>query len=168
MTKKDCLCSKHKTVLLWALCYSHTISYHIISYHIISYHIISHHITSHHITSHHITSYHIISYHIISYHITIHHITSHITSHHIIIFSQSISLQWHHNEHDDGPNHGRLCCLLNRLFRHRSKKTSKLRVTGLCEGNPLMTPRGFPSQRSINTENVLIWWRHHDSVGTHL
>ena len=25
-------------------------------------------------------------------------------------------------------------CLLNRLFRRRSKKTSKLRVTGLCEG----------------------------------
>ena len=26
--------------------------------------------------------------------------------------------------------------LLNRLIRRRSKKTSKLRVTGLCEGNP--------------------------------
>ena len=26
------------------------------------------------------------------------------------------------------------CCLLNRLFRRRSKKTSKLRVTGLCAG----------------------------------
>ena len=28
---------------------------------------------------------------------------------------------------------------LNRLFRHRSKKTAKLRVTGLCEGNTLVT-----------------------------
>ena len=31
-------------------------------------------------------------------------------------------------------NHQPHDCLLNRLFRHRSKKTSKLRVTGLCEG----------------------------------
>ena len=30
----------------------------------------------------------------------------------------------------------RLDCLLNRLFRRIAKKTSKLRVTGLCEGNP--------------------------------
>ena len=33
-------------------------------------------------------------------------------------------------------NHRRLDCLLNRLFRHRSKKTSKLRDAGLCEGIP--------------------------------
>ena len=33
-------------------------------------------------------------------------------------------------------------CLLNRLFRRRSKKASKLRVTGLA-GNPLVTD-GFP------------------------
>ena len=32
-------------------------------------------------------------------------------------------------------NHRRIDCLFNRLFRLRSKKTSKLRVTGLCEGN---------------------------------
>ena len=30
------------------------------------------------------------------------------------------------------PNHQPHGCLLNRLFRRRSKKTSKLRVTGLC------------------------------------
>ena len=33
-------------------------------------------------------------------------------------------------------NHQRLDCLLNRMFSCRSKETSKLRVTGLCEGNP--------------------------------
>ena len=33
-------------------------------------------------------------------------------------------------------NHRRLDCLLSRLFRRRSKKTSKLRITGLCEENP--------------------------------
>ena len=32
-----------------------------------------------------------------------------------------------------------LFCLLNRLFGRRSKKTSKLRVTGLCEGNSPVT-----------------------------
>ena len=57
-------------------------------------------------------------------------------------------------------NHRHLDCLLNRFFRRRSKKTSKLRVTGLGEGNSPVTA-GFPSQRSSNAENVSIWWRHH-------
>ena len=47
-----------------------------------------------------------------------------------------IPLQWRHNERDGVPSHRRLGCLRNRLLRRRSKKTSKLRVTGLCEGNP--------------------------------
>ena len=37
------------------------------------------------------------------------------------------------------------------LFRRRSEKISKLHVTGLCEGNPLVT-HGFPSQRASNAE----------------
>ena len=48
-------------------------------------------------------------------------------------FSQS--LPWRHNEHDGVSNHQPHDCLLNRLFRYRSKKTSNLRVTGLCGGN---------------------------------
>ena len=44
-----------------------------------------------------------------------------------------------------------------------SKKTSKRWVTGLCEGNPPETS-GFPSQRTNNTENVSIWWRHHVAI----
>ena len=44
------------------------------------------------------------------------------------------ALQWHHKEHDGVSDHLHLDCLLNCLFRSRSKKTSKLRVTGLCEG----------------------------------
>ena len=40
------------------------------------------------------------------------------------------------------------------------KKTSKLRVTGLCEGNSPVTGE-FPSQRASNAENVSIWWRRH-------
>ena len=51
-------------------------------------------------------------------------------------------------------------CLLNRLFRRRSKKTSKLRVTGLCARNSPWTGK-FPEQMTSNAENVSIWWRHH-------
>ena len=61
---------------------------------------------------------------------------------------------------DDVSNHRRLDCLLTRLFRRRSKNTSNLRVTGLCEGNPSVIG-GFPSQGASNVENVAIWWRHH-------
>ena len=52
--------------------------------------------------------------------------------------------------------------LLNRLFRRRSKKTSKLRVTGLCAGNSPGTGE-FPAQMAIYAENVSIWWRHHET-----
>ena len=51
--------------------------------------------------------------------------------------------------------------IMNRLFKRRSKKTSKLRVTGLCEENSPMTA-GFPAQRVDNAEKVSIWWRHYD------
>ena len=47
-------------------------------------------------------------------------------------------------------------------FRHRPQKTSKLRVTGLCEGNSPVTGE-FPSQSASNAENVFIWWRYHVS-----
>ena len=53
--------------------------------------------------------------------------------------------------------------LLNRLFRRRSKKTSKLRVTGLCAGNSPVTG-AFPAQRASDTENNSIWWRHKNMV----
>ena len=72
-------------------------------------------------------------------------------------------LQWHHNECDCDSNRRRLDCLLSRLFRPSSRKTSKLRVTGLCEGNPPVTG-GFPSDRVNNAENVSNWWRHHATM----
>ena len=65
-----------------------------------------------------------------------------------------------HNECNGISNHQCLDCLLNNSFRHRSKKTSKLHTTGLCERNPPVTS-GFRSQRASNTKNVSIWWRHH-------
>ena len=51
----------------------------------------------------------------------------------------SIALQWRHNGHDGISNHQPHDCLFNCLFRRRSKKKSKLRVTGLCVGNSLGT-----------------------------
>ena len=65
-------------------------------------------------------------------------------------------LQWRHNECDGISNHRRLDGLLNRLFWHRSKKTSKLQVTAICEGNSPVNSE-FPSQRASNAENVSIW-----------
>ena len=74
-------------------------------------------------------------------------------------------LHWRHNERDGTLNHRRVDCLHNRLFRRRSKKTSKLRVTGFYEGNPPVTSE-FPAQRASNAENVSTWWRHHAHHGS--
>ena len=56
-------------------------------------------------------------------------------------------------------NHQPNDCLLSRSSRCRSKKTSKLRVTGLCAGTSLVTGE-FPTQIASNGGNVSIWWRH--------
>ena len=63
--------------------------------------------------------------------------------------------QWRHNERDGVSNHQLHGCLFDRSFRRKSKKTSKLRVTGLCVVN---SPHKGP-----NAENVYIWWRRHDT-----
>ena len=70
------------------------------------------------------------------------------------------ALQWRHNENNGISNQHRLNCLFKCLFRRRSKKTSKLRITGLCEGNSPVTGK-FPAQRASNEKNIFIWWRHH-------
>ena len=62
------------------------------------------------------------------------------------------ALHWRHNDHDDVSNHQPHGCLLNRLFRRRSKKKSKLRVTGLCVGNspePVNSPHKGPVTRKM-------------------
>ena len=71
------------------------------------------------------------------------------------------TLQWCHNGRDGVSNHQPHHCSFNRLFRCRSMKTSKLRVTGLCAGNSPVTGE-FPTQVASNAENFSIWWRHHD------
>ena len=58
-----------------------------------------------------------------------------------------------------------LNCIFKRLLRRRSKKTSMVRVTGLCAGNSPVTGE-FPAQKASNAENVSIWWRHHDISST--
>ena len=76
------------------------------------------------------------------------------------------SLQWRHNGLDGVSNHHPHHCLLSHLFGRRLKKTSKLRVTGLCAGNSPVTvnsPHKWPVTRKMFPfdENVSIWWRHH-------
>ena len=72
-------------------------------------------------------------------------------------------LRWRRNGHNGVSNHQPHHCLLNLLFGCRSKKTSKLSVTGLCAGNSPGTGE-FPAQMVSNAENVSIWWRHHALV----
>ena len=64
----------------------------------------------------------------------------------------SDSLHWRHNDHGGVSNHQPHGCLLNRLFRRRSKKTSKLRVTGFCVGNspvPVISSHKGPVTRKM-------------------
>ena len=63
-----------------------------------------------------------------------------------VIWERWASLQWRHSGRDSVSNHQPHDCLLNRLFRRRSKKTSKLRVTGLCAGN---SPHKWPLTRKM-------------------
>ena len=58
------------------------------------------------------------------------------------------TLQWRHNDRSGVSNHWRPDCLLSRLVRRRSNKTSKFRVTGLFWGNPQVTG-GFPHKGSV-------------------
>ena len=79
-------------------------------------------------------------------------------SHHYSLATTIICI--HHNESDGVSNHQPHDCLLNHSIRRRSKKTSKLRVTGLCAGDSPVTGE-FRAQMASNVENVSIWWRHH-------
>ena len=62
-----------------------------------------------------------------------------------------LALQWRHNDSDGVSNRLPQNCLLNRVIRHRTKKTSKYRVIGLNVGNSLVTNE-FPAQRASNVE----------------
>ena len=69
-----------------------------------------------------------------------------------VFYVTGSSLRWRHNDYDGVSNHQPDGCLLNRLSRRRSKKTSKLRVTGLCAGNspgPVNSPHKGPVTRKM-------------------
>ena len=72
----------------------------------------------------------------------------------------NMSFQWRHNGRDGVPNHEPHDCLLNRLFRRRSKKTPKLRVTGLCVGIhrwPVNSPhKGTATRKMFPFDNVIM------------
>ena len=79
-------------------------------------------------------------------------VASHVLGHRKIarlpsdVIRKVMPLQWRHNGRGGVPNHQPHDCLLNRLFRHRPKKTPKLRVTGLCAGN---SPHKWPVTRKM-------------------
>ena len=74
----------------------------------------------------------------------------------IICLWSSGSLQWRHHKRGSVSSHPPGDCLLKLLFRRRSKKTPKLRITGLCEGNSPVTGE-FPLQRVSYVESVSTW-----------
>ena len=60
------------------------------------------------------------------------------------------SLQWRHNEYDCVSNHRRLYCLPNRLFRHRSKKSSaSLAFVWGIHRSPVNSPHKRPVTRKM-------------------
>ena len=76
------------------------------------------------------------------------------------------ALQWRHNGSDGVPNHQSLDSLLSCLFRRRSKKTSKIRLNGLCEGNSPMTgeiPHKGPVTRKMFPFGVVYMAKGHFS-----
>ena len=76
----------------------------------------------------------------------------------------SETFPWRHNGHDSVSIHLPHDCLLSRLFSHRSKNTSKFRVTSLwhqSSGSLVFVTGEFPAQMASNAENASIWWRHH-------
>ena len=83
----------------------------------------------------------------------------------------ALSLYWRHNERAGVSNQQRLDCLLNRLFRSRSKKASKVRATGLCEGNhrwPVDSPHKGPVTRKLFPFDDVImipcYWCHQNNL----
>ena len=75
------------------------------------------------------------------------------------------SLQWRHDDRDGVSSHQPHDCLLNRLFRHRSKETSKFRVNRLCEGNSPVTRKMFPFDDVIMDLDLLRWHGPHSYQG---
>ena len=84
-----------------------------------------------------------------------------VTSHGWIARNLSATLRWRHNDHSGVSNHQPHGCLLNRLFRCKSKKhQSSASLAFVREIH-----RG---QMASYAENVSIWWRHHENRAKYL
>ena len=91
------------------------------------------------------------------------------------IWGNKIALRWRHNERDSVSNNQPHDGLLNRLYRRRLKKSSKLRVTGLCLENapgPVNSPHKWPVTRKvfplddviIDIDRIFVWSVIHAAV----
>ena len=82
--------------------------------------------------------------------------------------NRCITLLWRHNGCSSVSNHQPHDCLLNRLLRRRSKKTSKLRVTGFCAGNhrgPVNSPHKWPvTRKMLPFDDVIMICCYHRAV----
>ena len=78
----------------------------------------------------------------------------------MLCIASSMPVYWRHNDHDSVSNRQPYGCLLNRLFRRRSKKTSKFRVTGFCVGNspgPVNSPhKGQVTRKMFPFDDVIM------------
>ena len=74
----------------------------------------------------------------------------------------------HYNDVIMGAMTSQITSLTIVYSRHRkSKKTSKLCITGLCEGNSSVTDE-FSAQRASNAENFSPSWRYHVIMYTYV
>ena len=75
--------------------------------------------------------------------------------------SNTSILQWRHNENNGVPSHWPLDCFPSRLFRRRSKKTSKLRITGFYESTGhWWIPHKGPVTRKVSSLDDIIMNDH--------
>ena len=74
--------------------------------------------------------------------------------------NDNLPLQWRQNGRYGVSNHQPHDCLLTRLFRRRSKKTSTFCITGLCAANSTLTGE-LLTQMTSNGENVAIRYETH-------
>ena len=63
-------------------------------------------------------------------------------------------------------DHQQLCSLFSSFFRQRSKKPSKLNITGPLWGNVLVIG-GFPSHRASDAEIISMSQCHHETLAEH-
>ena len=66
--------------------------------------------------------------------------------------NNAVELQWRHNDRHGVSNNQPHDCLLNGLFRRKSKKTSELRITGFVKGIhrwPVNSPQPEPVTRKM-------------------